>query len=119
MGVNVSFEWESSPSEIVNRIISDEVKLYAASEWHKQYSQFVPYEQGTLRGTIDLSTEGNMGIITHEAPYSHAHYVGHHWKTGTPFQWSNPNASAAWDQAAIAAGKASVLAQSIQNYIGR
>jgi len=118
-GVTTKFQWNNSPEAIANRIISPDVKIFAAREWHKLYEPWAPYDKGHLYDDATFSEEGSMGIITHPGPYSHTHYVGAHWKTGTPFKWKKPLASAAWDQAAKAAGKAEALVQAIQGYIGR
>jgi hypothetical protein len=118
MAVKVEFKWNRSPDAIAARIISPTVKVYAASEWHRLFTPWVPKVTGHLNSAT-YSAEGNAGMITHPGPYAHAHYVGRHWKTGTPFKWKNPLASAQWDQAARAAGKVPALIQSIQGYIGR
>ena len=114
-GENISFKWNRSPAQIAEGIVAPDVKLFAAATWHKLYTPFVPMRDGYLSNTTNYLTEGSMGVVHHTQPYSHYQYVG----TGFRFRRNkHPLASAHWDQAAIAAGKATALAQSIQTYIG-
>ncbi|MDL2206262.1 hypothetical protein LJC33_05055 [Eubacteriales bacterium OttesenSCG-928-N13] len=117
MGVNVSFRWNQPPVAIAAEIITPAVKLYAASEWHKIYTPFVPMgDTGQLSSAVNYLVDGKMGTIHHLMVYSHSQYNG----KGFNFRRDkHPLASAAWDQACIAAGGRERLLQTIQAYIGR
>lgn len=117
MGMNVSFKWDKPPAAIANRIISPDVKLFAAATWHKLYSPFVPMgDTGQLMSNVAYLMEGSMGVVHHTVPYAHYQYNGQ----GFNFRQDKHSlASAMWDQAARAAGKGEELAKGIEAYIGR
>ena len=109
---------------------------YAASEWHKLYSPYVPFESGTLRDSVTIAPN----TITHNAPYAHYQYTGDVYgpnypitqngvrvgyysptnrpkhPTGKRLKYKNPKAAAKWDQVA-AATQAPKLISSLQAYI--
>ena len=45
---------------------------FAATEWHRLYSPYVPFESGTLRDSVTIAPK----TITHNAPYAHYQYTG-------------------------------------------
>lgn len=82
---------------------------YAASEWHRLYSDYVPMDEGTLTNSVIIRPKE----IEHTAPYAQYQY------NGTNFNFrrdKHPKASAKWDQAA-AATQLPNLASSMQAYI--
>ena len=109
---------------------------FAASEWHRLYSPYVPFESGTLRDSVTIAPK----TITHNAPYAHYQYTGEVYgpnypitqngvrvgyystpnrpkhKTGGYLKYKNPKAAAKWDQVAAGTQK-SKLASSLQAYI--
>ena len=109
---------------------------YAASEWHKLYSPYVPFESGTLRDSVTIAPK----TITHNAPYAHYQYAGEVYgpnypitqngvrvgyfsppnrpkhRTGGKLKYKNPKAAAKWDQVA-AATQTPKLISSLQAYI--
>lgn len=82
---------------------------FAASEWHRLYSPYVPMQSGMLKDTVTIRPKE----IEHTVPYARYQYYG------TGFHFSkimNPKASAKWDQAA-APTQLPKLASSMQAYI--
>ena len=108
---------------------------FAASEWHRLYSPYVPSgDSGNLRDQVVITP----GEIEHTVPYAHYQYEGlvygpnypisengrivgyfsppHKKPTGAKLKYSNPKASAHWDQAA-AGTQLPNLITSLQDYI--
>lgn len=109
---------------------------FAASEWHRLYAPYVPFESGTLRDSVTIEPK----TITHNAPYAHYQYTGEVYgpnypiiqngvlvgfyskpnrpkqKMGRSLKYKNPKASKKWDLAA-APTQAQNLASSMQAYI--
>lgn len=109
---------------------------FAASEWHRLYAPYVPFESGTLRDSVTIEPK----TITHRAPYAHYQYTGEVYgpnypitqngvqvgffstpnrskhKTGGKLKYKNPKAAAKWDQAAAPTQKPK-LVSSLQAYI--
>lgn len=50
----------------------DKLGLFAAAEWHRLYSKYVPEDTGTMRSTVNIEP----WTITHTSPYAHYQYVG-------------------------------------------
>lgn len=109
---------------------------FAASEWHRLYAPYVPFESGTLRDSVTIAPK----TITHNAPYAHYQYTGEVYgpnypitqngvrvgffsipnrpktRTGRRLKYKNPMAAAKWDQ--VAAGtQLPKLVSSMQTYI--
>lgn len=109
---------------------------FAASEWHRLYAPYVPFESGTLRDSVTITPK----TITHNAPYAHYQYTGDvygpnypitqngvrvgyysppnrpKYPTGKRLKYKNPKAAAKWDQ--VAAGtQLPKLVSSLQAYI--
>lgn len=108
---------------------------YAATEWHKLYKKYVPIgNTGLLRSQVHISPKQ----IEHTVPYAHYQYEGIVYgpnypifengklagfyskgtkkPTGKRLKYSDPQASAKWDQAA-APTQLPKLASSLQAYI--
>lgn len=49
---------------------------FAASEWHRLYRPFVPFKEGALYGTVNISGGNGEGTIEHTVPYAHYAYEG-------------------------------------------
>lgn len=81
---------------------------YAASEWHRLYSPYVPRAEGVLMNTVTIQPKE----IIHTVPYAHYQYEGH-------FNFrkdKNPKASRHWDKAAKPTEEKKLI-QSLQKYI--
>lgn len=109
---------------------------YAASEWHRLYAPYVPFESGALRDSVTIAPK----TITHNAPYAHYQYTGEVYgpnypitqngvrvgyysppnrpkqRTGGKLKYKNPKAAAKWDQVA-APTQTPKLVSSLQAYI--
>ena len=109
---------------------------FAASEWHRLYSPYVPFESGALRDSVTIAPK----TITHNAPYAHYQYTGDVYgpnypitqngvrvgffsppnrpkhPTGKRLKYKNPKAAAKWDQVA-APTQTPKLVSSLQAYI--
>lgn len=85
---------------------------YAATEWHRLYSPYVPHDSGLLRSTVEIRPHE----IEHTVPYAHYQYEGIARGSGKSLKYRDPKASAHWDQAA-AATQMPKLVQSLQTYI--
>ena len=109
---------------------------YAATEWHRLYSPYVPFESGALRDSVTIAPK----TITHNAPYAHYQYTGDVYgpnypitqngvrvgyysppnrpkhPTGGKLKYKNPKAAAKWDQVA-APTQTPKLVSSLQAYI--
>ena len=109
---------------------------FAASEWHRLYAAYVPFESGALRDSVTITPK----TITHNAPYAHYQYTGDVYgpnypitqngvrvgyysppnrpkhPTGGKLKYKNPKAAAKWDQVA-APTQTPKLVSSLQAYI--
>ena len=138
--MQITFELKSAKINargMANKLESDSAFwTYAASEWHKLYSPYVPFESGTLRDSVTIAPN----TITHNAPYAHYQYTGDVYgpnypitqngvqvgyysptnrpkhPTGKRLKYKNPKAAAKWDQVA-AATQTPKLISSLQAYI--
>ena len=75
----MDFEIESVNIDIsghLDRVESERFWLYAASEWHRLYRPYVPFKEGVLYNTVNLTGGNNEGVIEHTAPYAHYAYEG-------------------------------------------
>ena len=92
----------------LNAVRSDAFWTYAASEWHRLYSPYVPMDEGMLMNTVVIRPKE----IEHTVPYARRMYEGH-------FNFrkdKHPKASRQWDKAA-APTQAKSLKRSLQAYI--
>ena len=109
---------------------------FAASEWHRLYAPYVPFESGALRDSVTIAPK----TITHNAPYAHYQYTGDVYgpnypitqngvrvgffsppnrpkhPTGKRLKYKSPKAAAKWDQGA-APTQTPKLVSSLQAYI--
>ena len=138
--MRISFELQSA--NINARGMADKLEndsafwTFAASEWHRLYAPYVPFESGALRDSVTIEPK----TITHNAPYAHYQYTGDVYgpnypitqngvrvgyysppnrpksRTGERLKYKNPLASAKWDEAA-APTQLPKLVSSLQAYI--
>ena len=60
----------------LSRVQGERFWHYAASEWHRLYRPYVPFKEGILYSSVNLSGGGGEGVIEHTAPYAHYAYEG-------------------------------------------
>ena len=73
------FEIESVNINIqghLSKVRGETFWTYAASEWHRLYRPYVPFKEGVLYGSVNISGGGGTGSIEHTAPYAHYAYEG-------------------------------------------
>lgn len=59
--------------KLIHRINNDEgLWTFAATEWHRLYKKYVPFESGALRDTVVIRPKE----IEHTVPYAHYQYEG-------------------------------------------
>lgn len=112
MRISVSVESHIDIPAVMSSIRDKRFWTFAASEWHRLYSSYVPMDTGTLKNTVDIRSTENYGDITHTVPYAHYQYEGH-------FNFRkdrNPKASRQWDKAAIPTEEPKLI-RSLQRYI--
>lgn len=92
----------------LRKIDNDAFWTFAATEWWKLYTPFVPFRTGALTQTVKITPKQ----IEHTVPYANAMYSGN-------FNFRkdyHPLASRQWDKAAIPT-QAGKLIQSMQAYV--
>lgn len=93
MGISIIVESHVDVPERMRAIQDDVFWLFAASEWHRLYAQYVPKQTGDLQDKVEYAPKE----ITHTVPYARKQYEGHFSHKDS----KNPLASRKWDQAAI------------------
>lgn len=82
---------------------------FAAAEWYKLYTPYVPMDTGMLSSTVAITP----GEIEHTVPYARYQYYG----DGFHFsRQQHPRAAARWDEKA-APEQGRRLASTLQSYI--
>lgn len=93
-----------------NRIMNDEgFWTFAATQWHRLYSPYVPMREGKLKNTVSITP----GQIEHTVPYARYQYNGTNFHF---YKEKNPKATAHWDKAAEAT-QLPKLRSTLQAYI--
>ena len=74
--MQIGFEVESNINipKHMQKIQSDPFWTFAATQWHRLYQPWVPYESGNL---ADLEVRIRPNEIEHYAPYAKKLYEGH------------------------------------------
>ena len=110
--MRVTVEININTKALRDRVMNDSgFWTYAATEWHRLYSPYVPYKEGLL----DNGAVITPGQIEHAVPYARYQYYGehlHHKYAGA----QHPKASAKWDLAAEPTQKPKLIA-AMQGYI--
>ena len=112
MRLNFKVETDIDIPRCMKAIRDPKFWKFAASEWHRLYSPYVPMDTGTLKNTVDIKGESGSGEIEHTVPYARYQYEGH-------FNYrkdKNPKASREWDKAASPTEKPKLI-RSMQRYI--
>ena len=143
MDFSFDFVWERSPEQVAGRIISPDVRLFAANEAKRFMDPYVPADTLALAQNTSVYVQGDEGIVEYHSPYAHYQYVGqdygpnypikdggfvtgwysppHKTPTGRSMNHSHfrhPLATSKWDRAMETARKGD-LAQAVENYIKR
>lgn len=94
----------------MNQVRSDKFGTYAATSWHRLYSQYVPYKTGNLQDEIRITP----WQIEHIMPYAAPVYYGDFNFNKDP----HPKASRMWDKAA-APTQAPILHDELQAFVDK
>lgn len=113
--MNIRIELEKvdvNPGRISRKIMGNtRFWTYAATQWHRLYTPYVPMDTGTMTNTVSITP----GQIEHTAPYAHYQY------NGTRFNFRrdrHPKACAEWDKRAEAT-QGPRLISTLQAFIDR
>lgn len=110
MKINVSAVVKVNSATYASKIQNDSAFWrFAATEWHKLYSPYVPMYSGMLDNTISIEP----GEIVHTVPYARRMYYGEKINFNKGF---HPRASAKWDQKAEATQKPKLIS-ALQAYV--
>lgn len=104
----------------VNRIINDDVKLFANTTWWRLYQEFVPMRNGDLYGDAAITGKSDDVEITpeyihHKVPYARRMYYGEDFNFSKD---KHSKATAYWDKVAFNS-QGDKLIKDIENYIKR
>ena len=92
-------------------VMSDKTGKFAAQEWHRLYSNFVPMRTGMLMRQVTFEP----WTITHTVPYARRQYYGTNFNFSTE---KHKLATARWDQVARRT-QGERLAKAIEAWIAR
>ena len=68
----------------LGRVEGEKFWTYAGSEWHRLYRPYVPFKEGALYNTVNITGGGNNAIIEHTVPYAHYAYEGEVYGPNVP-----------------------------------
>lgn len=75
---------------------SDEFGLFAASEWHRLYTPYIPFDSGAM---ALMYVTFDPWVITHTAPYAHYQYEGEVYGANIPVTNGNGDIERYFSQA--------------------
>lgn len=109
MRIKLSVVTDINIPKHLKAVTGNQFGTFAASEWHRLYLPYVPFDTGILANQVNITP----WEIEHTAPYAQYQYYseGHHFNRSI-----HPKASAKWDKAAAATQKIN-LYRSLQNYV--
>lgn len=110
MKVKVTSEIHIDIKGKMDKVNGDKLGTFAATEWHRLYTPYVPMDTGALANTVQI----RPWEIEHTVPYAHRMYEGH-------FNFRkdmHPAASRHWDKAAEPTEKPK-LVKAIQAFIDK
>ena len=139
MGFNLKIESRIDVPGTLKKVRDKPFWTYAANEYHRLLSPYVPFETGTLDETVKIKSSELEGEIDYYAPYAHYIYEGKamgptfyspdfgFWSppgekksyTGASLEISkarHPLASSKWDKAAEPVQKPKLI-DAMQGYI--
>ena len=61
---------------VMSAVQGEKFWTFAATEWHRLYREYVPFKEGMLYNTVNISGGKNEGTIEHTVPYAHYAYEG-------------------------------------------
>ena len=138
MKITITVDDEIKKQAIKNAVQSDKLWHYAAVQWHRLYKKYVPAKNHVLNAKVTFAP----GEITHNTPYAHYQYMGKVYgpnfpimqgpktvgffsptnrpkkPTGKTLKYTNPLASAKWDEAAKPT-ELPKLVRELQNFIDK
>ena len=76
MDFSFDFVWERSPEQVAGRIISPDVRLFAANEAKRFMDPYVPADTLALAQNTSVYVQGDEGVVEYHSPYAHYQYVG-------------------------------------------
>lgn len=117
MSENIIVKWKKPISRVISQDagINRRTMLFAATQWHRLYYDFVPMRTGVLALNVAYTATEKKAKIRHKAIYARRLYENRYRFSKS----KHPLATHHWDKAAIAAGKRAVLAKDIKAYIKR
>lgn len=68
----------------MDRVRSEKLWTFAASEWHRLYRPYCPFREGALYNTVNITGGGGEGMIEHTVPYAHYLYEGECYGPNVP-----------------------------------
>lgn len=96
-------------NELMSKLDDSQFWTFAASEWHRLYTPWVPFDQGYLTKLVEITPK----TIEHTTPYARRIYEGE----GMNFQKTqHPLASAYWDIAAMPTQETKLI-DALQSYV--
>jgi hypothetical protein len=118
-----------NPNRSLNRILNDDVKLFASQTWARYFNKYVPRDSSVLKDTYEL----DPGKVTYTSVYAHFQWEGRVMvgqNSGSPWarsrekkvytnrnlQYTYPKATSHWEETAYKNDKAAVARQ-ITNYL--
>lgn len=107
-GMEVKYDADINIPKALAKIENNAFWTFAATEWWKLYTPYVPRQSGELFQQVVITPK----MIEHTVPYSVAMYNGN-------FDFNtnkHPFATGKWDIAAINAKKNDLLIKSMQTY---
>ena len=108
MKISVEVDSKINIPDCMKAVQDDAFWTFAAVEWHRLYSKYVPMDEGKLRDTVSFG----VGEIEHTQPYARYQYYGNFNHSNS----KNPLASARWDQAAKPTEEQKLI-NALQKYI--
>lgn len=111
MTISVDVKVDINVPKIMAIIDGDKFWTFAASEWHRLYSPFVPMQTGNLMKDVTVKPK----TIVHNAPYARRQYNGD-FNFRTTGEGGHEKACKEWDKAAIPS-QGPILISSLQAYI--
>ena len=72
MKIEVTSVTHIDVSKLVELVDNDAFWLFAATEWHRLYTPYVPMDSGSLAQQVTIEPK----TITHTSPYAHYQYTG-------------------------------------------
>lgn len=135
--METQFKWLKSPERIIeDRTGGKNGLLFLANEARRLMEPYVPAQNMVLSSNVNVTVQGDMGIVEYRSPYAHYQYTGTVYvssKTGSAWssgeykvptsrslqysKFRHPLATKEWDKA-MKTARMDDLTQSFQKYLG-